>query len=131
MEAGFCSSADAEFICTRYDAKPMYGWGSLLHDRTAVVFLWTLLGAVEIPAIVQQLDLPAVLLLECAHQLVAQPLRHTHRPPSGPNLLFYYHMAEGECPCRSNRISLAVLPHILRTIAPVELAGHEFPSEAR
>jgi hypothetical protein len=31
--------------------------------------------------------LPAVFLLKCTHQLIAQPLRHTHRPPPAPNLL--------------------------------------------
>jgi hypothetical protein len=46
----------------------------------ACVFRVGLPGPVEIPAIVQQADLPPVFVVERAHQLVAKPLWQVDQP---------------------------------------------------
>ena len=60
-------------------------------------FTRTLLSSVEIPAVIQQTNLPNVLLLVRAHQLIAQPLRHLRRPPPGPYCMNSIWAGAGRC----------------------------------
>lgn len=70
---------------------------------TAFVFVFCcLLAPIEIPAFIQQLNLPKVLLLKSTHHLIAKPLWHLYLLlPAIPDVLLQY--GEG-------RMSVQVLP---------------------